>query len=79
MKFVIESDADGPTALPLRLDQDDPSPGRYSATTRVTRMIYRRSALTDDRKGLVITIRTELVSTDVRSSPGTPERTPECV
>ncbi len=34
---VIESDIDGPNALPLRLDRDDPNLGRYSATRRVAR------------------------------------------
>ena len=43
---VIESDVDGPTALPLRLDRDNPSLGRYSATRRVARTIYLGSAPT---------------------------------
>jgi predicted AAA+ superfamily ATPase len=43
---VIESDVDGPNALPLRLDRDNPSLGRYSATRRVARKIYLGSAPT---------------------------------
>ena len=34
---VIESDVDGPNALPLRLDRDNPNLGRYSASRRVAR------------------------------------------
>ena len=41
---VIESDIDGPNALPLRLDRDNPNLGRYSATRRVARTIYLGSA-----------------------------------
>lgn len=41
---VIENDIDGPTALPLRLDRDNPNLGRYSATRRVARTIYLGSA-----------------------------------
>jgi predicted AAA+ superfamily ATPase len=43
---VIESDVDGPYALPLRLDRDNPNLGRYSATRRVARTIYLGSAPT---------------------------------
>jgi predicted AAA+ superfamily ATPase len=43
---VIESDIDGPNALPLRLDRDNPNLGRYSATRRVARTIYLGSAPT---------------------------------
>ncbi len=43
---VIESDIDGPNALPLRLDRDNPNFGRYSATRRVARTIYLGSAPT---------------------------------
>jgi Swt1-like HEPN/Protein of unknown function (DUF499) len=43
---VIESDIDGPNALPLRLDRDNPNLGRYSATRRVARSIYLGSAPT---------------------------------
>ncbi|MGH9183629.1 MAG: ATP-binding protein [Acidimicrobiales bacterium] len=43
---VIESDIDGPNALPLRLDRENPSLGRYSATRRVARTIYLGSAPT---------------------------------
>lgn len=41
---VIESDVDGPNALPLRLDRENPNFGRYSATRRVARTIYLGSA-----------------------------------
>jgi hypothetical protein len=43
---VIENDVDGPNALPLRLDRDNPNLGRYSATRRVARTIYLGSAPT---------------------------------
>jgi hypothetical protein len=43
---VIESDVDGPNALPLRLDRENPNLGRYSATRRVARTIYLGSAPT---------------------------------
>jgi predicted AAA+ superfamily ATPase len=43
---IIESDIDGPNALPLRLDRDNPNLGRYSATRRVARTIYLGSAPT---------------------------------
>jgi predicted AAA+ superfamily ATPase len=45
-KPVIESDVDGPHALPLRLDRENPNLGRYSATRRVARTIYLGSAPT---------------------------------
>jgi hypothetical protein len=41
---VMESDIDGPHALPLRLDRENPNLGRYSATRRVARTIYLGSA-----------------------------------
>jgi predicted AAA+ superfamily ATPase len=44
---VIESDVDGPSALPLRLDRENPGAGRYSATRRVARTIYMGSAPTE--------------------------------
>ena len=44
---VIESDVDGPNALPLRLDRENaPTLGRYSAARRVARTIYLGSAPT---------------------------------
>ncbi|HEU4398253.1 MAG TPA: DUF499 domain-containing protein [Actinomycetota bacterium] len=43
---VVEGDVDGPNALPLRLDRDNPNLGRYSATRRVARTIYLASAPT---------------------------------
>jgi predicted AAA+ superfamily ATPase len=44
---VIESDVDGPTALPLLLDRESSAAGRYSATRRVARTIYMGSAPTE--------------------------------
>jgi predicted AAA+ superfamily ATPase len=41
---IIETDVDGPNALPLRLDRENPNLGRYSATRRVARTIYLGSA-----------------------------------
>jgi predicted AAA+ superfamily ATPase len=41
---VIETDVDGPNALPLRIDRDNPNLGRYSATRRVARTVYLGSA-----------------------------------
>lgn len=43
---VIEKDVDGPHSLPLRLDRETPTLGRYSAARRVTRTIYLGSAPT---------------------------------
>jgi predicted AAA+ superfamily ATPase len=43
---VIEKDIDGPHSLPLRLDQENPNLGRYSACRRVARTIYVGSAPT---------------------------------
>src|ERR1700694_1032207 len=43
---VIETDVDGPNALPLRIDRDNPNLGRYSATRRVARTVYLGSAPT---------------------------------
>jgi predicted AAA+ superfamily ATPase len=41
---IIEHDVDGPTSLPLLIDREVPSLGRYSATRRVARTIYIGSA-----------------------------------
>jgi predicted AAA+ superfamily ATPase len=41
---VIERDIDGPSSLPLRLDQENPNMGRYSACRRVARTVYMASA-----------------------------------
>lgn len=42
---VIETDVDGPNALPLRIDRDNPGTlGRYSAARRVARTIHLCSA-----------------------------------
>jgi predicted AAA+ superfamily ATPase len=43
---VIERDVDGPSSLPLRLDREVPTLGRYSACRRVARTIYLGSAPT---------------------------------
>lgn len=43
---VIEKDVDGPQSLPLTLDNEIPSLGRYSACRRVARTIYMGSAPT---------------------------------
>jgi predicted AAA+ superfamily ATPase len=41
---VIEKDVDGPNALPLRIDGEQPNLGKYSACRRVARTIYLGSA-----------------------------------
>ncbi|MDI3340921.1 MAG: Swt1 family HEPN domain-containing protein [Sphaerobacter sp.] len=41
---VIEQDVDGPNALPLEIDRENPHLGRYSAARRVARTIYLGSA-----------------------------------
>jgi len=41
---VIEKDVDGPNSLPLRLDGELPSLGKFSACRRVARTIYMGSA-----------------------------------
>ena len=41
---IIERDIDGPNALPLELDKENPHLGRYSACRRVARTIYLGSA-----------------------------------
>jgi predicted AAA+ superfamily ATPase len=52
---VIKSDIDGSNALPLRLDQQNPNLGRYSATRRVARAVYLASApREEDRRGIDI-------------------------
>lgn len=43
---VIEKDVDGPHSLPLSLDRDNPTLGRYSACRRIARAIYLGSAPT---------------------------------
>lgn len=43
---IIEQDVDGPSSLPLRIDQENPNLGRYSATRRVARTLYLGSAPT---------------------------------
>ncbi len=41
---VIEKDVDGPSSLPLRIDNDVPNLGKFSACRRVARAIYLGSA-----------------------------------
>jgi len=41
---VMEKDVDGPEALPLKIDRQVPTLGRYSASRRVARTIYMGSA-----------------------------------
>ncbi len=41
---VIAKDVDGPHSLPLQLDRDNPTLGKFSATRRVARTIYLGSA-----------------------------------
>ncbi|BAQ35270.1 Swt1 family HEPN domain-containing protein [Dehalococcoides sp. THU3] len=43
---VIEKDVDGPSSLPLRMDNEIPNLGKLSACRRVTRTIYLGSAPT---------------------------------
>ncbi len=45
-KPIMESDVDGPSALPLQIDRDNPALGKYSACRRVSRTIYMGSAPT---------------------------------
>ena len=47
---VIAKDVDGITSEPLRIDQDVPTLGRYSATRRVARTVYVGSAPTSQTK-----------------------------
>ena len=41
---VIATDVDGENALPLRLDNENPTFGRYSAARRVARTVFMGSA-----------------------------------
>ncbi len=43
---IIEKDVDGPNSLPLMIDRETPTLGRYSACRRVSRTIYMGSAPT---------------------------------
>lgn len=51
---VIEKDVDGSNSVPLKLDRENPSLGRYSACRRVARTLYLGSAPTQNaaNKGL---------------------------
>jgi len=41
---IISQDVDGPNSMPLDLDQDNPTLGRYSACRRVARALYMGTA-----------------------------------
>src|SRR5262245_33838772 len=43
---ILETDVDGPSSLPLRLDGDVPNLGKFAASRRVARTIYLGSAPT---------------------------------
>jgi predicted AAA+ superfamily ATPase len=45
-KPIIDSDIDGPTALPTQLDREVPNLGRYQAARRVARTVFLGSAPT---------------------------------
>ena len=50
---IISTDVDGPNSLPLRIDQERPNLGRYSATRRVARTTFVGSAPRQaDRRGV---------------------------
>ena len=50
---IIRTDVDGPLSLPLRIDQERPNLGKYSATRRVARATYVGSApRQEDRRGV---------------------------
>ncbi len=50
---ILESDIDGPRALPLQIDREIPALGRYQACRRVARTIFLGSApLTGSHRGL---------------------------
>lgn len=50
---IIRTDVDGQNSLPLRLDQEFPNLGKYSAARRVARTTYVGSApRQDDRRGV---------------------------
>jgi len=50
---IIRTDVDGPNSLPLRIDQQRPNLGKYSATRRVARATYVGSAPRQgDRRGV---------------------------
>lgn len=43
-RSVLDQDVDGHTSLPLKIDQENPALGRYSATRRVARTLFLGSA-----------------------------------
>jgi hypothetical protein len=50
---VVHADVDGPTSLPLRLDQEHKNLGRYSAARRSARAVYLASApRSDNNRGV---------------------------
>jgi len=53
-RSVIETDVDGSSSLPLKLDRENPNLGKYSASRRVARTIFMGSAPTEKaaRRGL---------------------------
>ncbi len=56
-RVVMERDVDGPSSLPLRLDREHPTQGRYSAGRRVARTIFFGSAPTlgfpPEKRGII--------------------------
>ena len=68
---VIRADIDGPTATPLRLDQENANLGRYSAARRVARAVYLASAPREEaRRGIDVKLIT-LGVTQPGENPGT--------
>jgi predicted AAA+ superfamily ATPase len=68
---VIRADIDGPTATPLRLDQENTNLGRYSAARRVARAVYLASAPREEaRRGIDVKLIT-LGVTQPGENPGT--------
>lgn len=43
-RSVLDQDVDGPASLPLKIDQENPALGRYSAARRVARTLFLGSA-----------------------------------
>jgi hypothetical protein len=68
---VIRADIDGPTATPLRLDQENSNLGRYSAARRVARAVYLASAPREEsRRGIDVKL-ISLGVTQPGEAPGT--------
>ena len=69
---IIRTDVDGPSSIPLRIDQQRPNLGRYSATRRVARTTYLGTAPRQsqgDRRGVDLK-RIVLGSTQPGEKPG---------